>query len=690
MGAEAPEGFETRRFVAATLGAGLSALTRYAIAVTAAALAVLLRLALDPVWGLKVPFITFYPAMMVSAWLGGFGPGIVTTLLCAAAAVLWLRPISTLAVGDVGDLVALLVFISIGVVISLLNEAWRRTAAAVSESEQRRKVTLTSIGDGVITTDPEGRVTLLNEVAQALTGWREAEATGRPLEEIFVIVNEHSRRPAENPVRRVLREGRITGLANHTVLLSKDGREIAIDDSAAPVRGADGSLLGVVMVFRDITERRRFERERAALLQAERAARTEVEAVAEQLRHLQAVTDTALLNLGLDDLLRALLGRVRAALASDTATILLVEPDGRHLVPVASDGLREEVNEHVRIPVGQGVSGQIATSERGLIIDDLTVVDVMSRWLREKVKSLVGAPLRIDHRLIGVIHVGAVAPRQFGEADLALLRLVAERVALAVERAHLLVSEQAARREAEAANRAKDQFLAVLSHELRTPLNTALGWVRMLRSAGVDPPRQERALESIERSTRVQARMIDDLLDMSRIAAGRMTLDRRPMSLGPLITETVESLQEEARGKEVVLETHLDPPAGTVSGDMDRLRQVLMNLLVNAVKYTPSGGRVEVHLTAADDVVRLVVRDTGIGIERDFLPHVFERFRQADWRSAGTQGGLGLGLAIVREIVEMHGGAVEVQSDGPGQGAVFTVTLPVLHGATDVKPSGDA
>jgi signal transduction histidine kinase len=174
--------------------------------------------------------------------------------------------------------------------------------------------------------------------------------------------------------------------------------------------------------------------------------------------------------------------------------------------------------------------------------------------------------------------------------------------------------------------------------------------------------------------------MIDDLLDIARIEAGKVTLERRAVSLGPLVAETVESLQHEAKGKELTLGSQLDPAARFVSADVDRLRQVLMNLLANAIKCTPSGGRVHVRLTAADGIIRIVVSDTGIGIEPDLLPHVFERFRQADASSAGTQGGLGLGLAIVREIVEMHGGTVEAQSDGRGRGATFIVTLPMIAG----------
>jgi signal transduction histidine kinase len=202
----------------------------------------------------------------------------------------------------------------------------------------------------------------------------------------------------------------------------------------------------------------------------------------------------------------------------------------------------------------------------------------------------------------------------------------------------------------------------------------------MLRGGQVPPTKQARALETIERNTQILAHMIDDLLDVSRIVAGKLSLEHSPMRLGPVVAEVAASFEPEARAKALTLETRLDPAAGAVSADETRIRQILANLLVNAMKYTPAGGRIQVDLTAEDGAVRIAVRDTGAGIDRALLAHVFERFRQADWRSAGMRG-LGLGLAIVRQLVEMHGGTVRAESDGPGHGATFTVTLPVLPGA---------
>lgn len=429
----------------------LSPVTRYGLAIAVAIGAILLRLALDPVWGSALPFMMFFPAIMLSAWVGGFGPGIVTTLMCTEAAeYFWLDP-GHFSIRDRGDLVALSIFALVGVAISALNEAWRRGTASVAESEERLKVTLTSIGDAVIATDDQGRVTRLNAVGEALTGWTQSDAQGRRLEDVFVIINEQTREPVESPVHRVLRDGVITGLANHTVLVSKGGREIPIDDSAAPIRTEDGALAGVVMVFRDVTDRRRIEQERVALLERERAAHVSAQRAAEELRHLQTLTDTALSSLDSDTLIRSLLARVRTALKSDTATMLMLNGDGTHLIPVASDGLEAEVGAEIQVPVEGGLAGRIAHSDGPVILDDLTNTDVVSPILRGRIRSVVGVPLKVGNRLLGVLHAGASSPRQFTAADAHLLSLAADRIVVGIERARLHETERSARREAEGA-----------------------------------------------------------------------------------------------------------------------------------------------------------------------------------------------------------------------------------------------
>ncbi len=385
--------------------------------------------------------------------------------------------------------------------------AAERTAHAASEQDQARlTVTLRSIGDGVITTDPAGKVNLINPVAQLLTGWDEASAQGRPIDEVFNIVSEDRHQRVENPVRRVFREGRIVGLGNHTLLIARDGREFPIEDSAAPIRAPDGGLIGIVLVFRDATERRETERRRAELLQ----------------------------------------------------------------------------------------------------------------------------------------------------------------------------QEQAARREAEAVSRSKDEFVATVSHELRTPLNAIFGWVRLLRTGKLDAAKHAHALEVVERNTRAQAQLIEDLLDMSRVVTGHLRLDMRRVDLASVARTAVEAVKPSAESKDLSLTLDLPPNLGPITGDPDRLQQIIWNLLTNSVKFTPEGGRIRVLLRVEGSDAVLQVSDTGVGISAELLPHVFERFRQGVSSASRTHGGLGIGLALVRHLTEMHGGTVVAASDGEDRGATFTVRFPML------------
>jgi signal transduction histidine kinase/ActR/RegA family two-component response regulator len=241
----------------------------------------------------------------------------------------------------------------------------------------------------------------------------------------------------------------------------------------------------------------------------------------------------------------------------------------------------------------------------------------------------------------------------------------------------LLANERAARDEAEAANRMKDEFLATLSHELRTPLNAVFGWARMLRTGQVDPPAVARGLEVIERNATAQAKLIEDLLDISRIVSGKMRLNVRTVDLSAVVEAAVDAIRQAATARDIRLQTILDPAAGPLIGDPDRLQQVVWNLLSNAIKFTPRSGRVQVSLARANSHVEIAVSDSGQGIPPPLLPHVFERFRQGDSSSTRQQGGLGIGLALVRHLVELHGGTASAHSLGIGKGATFVVRLPI-------------
>jgi PAS domain S-box-containing protein len=448
------------------------------------------------------PFMFFYAAVAGSAYVGGVRPGLlaVAASLPIVALLTRVHPNWVSPLNDLG-------FVAVCAVIVWL--AHRTTGGMRRERAQREwcEVTLRSVGDAVIVTDAAGRVLTLNRAAEELTGWSEGEALEQPIAKVFEIVNEDTRESVENPIDRVCREGRVVGLANHTVLLARDGREIPIDDSGAPIWSEDGRVAGAVLVFRDISDRRDAERQRAALLEAERTARSE----------------------------------------------------------------------------------------------------------------------------------------------------------------------------AQAANRAKDEFLAVLSHELRTPLNAILGWSQVVRS-GPLPAEAVRGLEVIERNARRQARLIDDVLDVSRIVSGTLSLESAPVDVSSVVEAALDTVRPLLEGKGIALAVRGDC-GGPVVGDAHRLQQVVWNLLSNAVKFTPPGGRIEVEMAREAPRCRITVRDTGVGIAPDFLPHVFQQFRQEEAGSARRFGGLGLGLTIVRHLVEMHGGTVSATSAGRGGGATFSVHLP-LSGET--------
>jgi hypothetical protein len=270
------------------------------------------------------------------------------------------------------------------------------------------------------------------------------------------------------------------------------------------------------------------------------------------------------------------------------------------------------------------------------------------------------SPMRSDRgELLG--HVGTVED-------------ITERKQAEESRAQV-IREQAARQEAEAANRMKDEFLATLSHELRTPLNSVLGWAGLLRTRKFDEATIARALETIERNAKSQAQMIEDILDVSRIIRGKLSLTLRPIKLIPVIEAAIESVRPSAEAKDIELNCEFGPGVDRVLGDPVRLQQVVWNLVSNAIKFTPEGGKIEVGVSLNGSLAQIQVKDTGIGIKKDFLPHVFDRFRQEDSTTTRNHGGLGLGLAIVRHLIDLHGGSVKADSDGEGMGATFTINL---------------
>jgi signal transduction histidine kinase len=311
--------------------------------------------------------------------------------------------------------------------------------------------------------------------------------------------------------------------------------------------------------------------------------------------------------------------------------------------------------------------------------------------LREGIRSLCFFPLTHQGQLLGKFMVYYDQPHVPGAAEVHLSQIIAHHISSGVgrtlareERERLLELEQASRRSLEEANRVKDDFLAVLSHELRTPIAAIVGWVQVLREGrGLDEATRARALETIERNTHLQSRLIEDLLDVSRIVSGTLSLDPRPIDLRTLVAATCETIRPTSDAKGLTLVVDLGAAPAIVDGDAARLQQVFWNLLTNAVKSTPSGGTISVGVGRSGSDIVVSVTDTGRGIGADFMPHVFERFRQAESGTRRLQTGLGLGLSIVHDLVELHHGRVDVHSQGKGKGATFSVTLPIDRSALD-------
>ena len=553
----------------------------------------------------------------------------------------------------------------------------RRVAEELRRSREELADFFENATVGLHWVGPDGMILQANRAELAMLGYEREEYVGHDIAEF------HADRESIEDILRHLARGE-TLVDYPARLRAKDGsiRHVLINSN---VFWEDDRFVHTRCFTRDITEAKQMEDERNQLLVREQAARSEAEEAAQTIWRLQRVTDTALSHLALDELLREMLGRIQDLLGADAAAILLVTEDGKYLAGRIAIGLEEEAR--VRVPMGRGVAGRIAITGEPVIVDDLSKAEVVSSILSENACSLVGAPLFIEDRVIGVILVDTLKPHSFTQDDVSLLQLAADRVAPAIEHARLYEAERQARVEAETANRMKDEFLATISHELRSPLNSIQGWVTLLREGSLSQPATNHALATVERSARAQNRIISDLLDVSRIINGQLRLNVRTLNPAPIIEAAVEAVRPAADAKGIQLQMALENNAGTIAGDSDRLQQIVWNLVSNAIKFTPNGGVVEVRLERVGSQVELVVSDTGAGIYPEFLPFVFDRFRQADSSSTRKQGGLGLGLAIVRHLVELHGGTVHAESDGVGKGAAFAVRLPLMTGL--VRAAGE-
>jgi PAS domain S-box-containing protein len=679
----------------------------------------------------------------------------------------------------------------VGSVLVFRDISERRLAQQrLREQQELLRVTLASIGDAVIATDTQGHVTFLNPVAEALTGWLQAEAQGQPLEAVFAILDERTQQPSEHPVARVLREGKVVGLGNHTVLVARDGAQRPIEDSAAPIRDATGQSVGVVLIFRDVTEERRA---RAELRNQEQRFRQLADAMpqivwsagpegnidylnrrwtdftglaqtvgnqgwATLLHPDEAPTaaerwaaslrsgDRFEMELRLFDrreqqyrwhLIRTVAARdaegkvvrwigtstdiheqkraaesahylaeASAALAvvvdykstlqkvanlavpyfADWSAVDVAEDDTLRRLAVAHQNpekveLAHALARHYPISLeAKGGIGAVFRTGKPEILTDLPDA-LLAQGARDErhlqllrglgLKSYICVPLVVAGNTLGVLTFAtAESGRRYTHADLALAMDLANRAAVAVENTRLY---QALRD----TDRRKDEFLATLAHELRNPLAPIRNSLQILKMPHVDAETVERSRDMMERQLQHLVRLVDDLLDVSRVMRGKIELRKERVELAAVVARAVETVQAQMDSQHHELSVRLPPDSLPVDADPVRLAQVVGNLLTNAAKYTEPGGRIALTAERNGTTAILRVRDTGIGIAADMLPRIFELFVQVDPAATRAQGGLGIGLTLVKNLVEMHHGTIEARSAGLGQGSEFIVRLPL-------------
>jgi signal transduction histidine kinase/PAS domain-containing protein/ActR/RegA family two-component response regulator len=503
----------------------------------------------------------------------------------------------------------------------------------------------------------------------------EPESVRATFEDYLDRVHPADREMVKNAVEDSLNSG-MPFHVDHRVLLP-DGAERVIHTEGGVTLDAEGRAVRMFGLGQDITEQRAIEEQRAHFIRAE-AARWEAEAAQERATFLARITATLASSLDIEKTLPAALELAVSAMA-DWCTLDLLSSDGTITrVAVAhrdENRAREAAGLRGRSLDRNGrslaalvlASGQTETwSEAEILeLDDPEQVVLLQAL---GAGYALAAPLYVQGRPHGAFS-WVRSRRPFDPAEKFLAEQVAQRTAIAIEHAQLY-------REAQRANQLKDEFLATLSHELRTPLQAIVGWARLLQTGTLDPDSVKKAIDTISRNAQAQNQLISDVLDVSRIIAGKLRLNLRSVHLVEEIEAALDTARPAAEAKQIKLDAVLDPSAGPISGDPDRLQQVVWNLLSNAIKFVPRGGRVLVRLEPVNSHVEVVIEDNGPGIPEQFLPYIFERFRQADSSTTRRHGGLGIGLAIVRHIVELHGGTVAARNRDVGTGAIFTLTFP--------------
>jgi PAS domain S-box-containing protein len=556
---------------------------------------------------------------------------------------------------------------------------------ALRETSERLSAVFNQAAVGMATADLDGRFRELNEKFCEILGYSCDELQHKN----FVEITHPEDIASTKALVGKLVDGAVRDYIVEKRYVRKDGETVWSLTSVTLMRDAAGHPQRFIGVIEDITQRKRAE-----------------EALREETRVLEILNETGVklaANLDLQTLVQAVTDAATELTGAQFGSFFyntIDEDSGEAFMLYTLSGAPREAFEKFGKPRATALFGPTFRGEGVTRINDVLTDARYGRMAPHHgmpkghlpVRSYLAAPVISRSReVIGGLFFGHSEPAVFNERAERLLVGIAAQAAIAIDNARLfeaaqkaaedrrklLESERAARAQSERANAMKDDFLATLSHELRTPLNAILGWAQVLRRGVRNPADLQQGLETIERNARAQTGLIEDLLDMSRIISGKLRLDIQTLEPVPFIDAAIETVRPAAEAKGVRLEKILDARAGPVLGDTGRLQQVVWNLVSNAVKFTPKGGKVQVILQRVSSHVEISVTDTGMGIRPEFLAHVFERFRQADPSSTRTFGGLGLGLSIVKDLIELHGGSVHVTSRGEGLGATFSVHLPL-------------
>ncbi|HLM00221.1 MAG TPA: PAS domain S-box protein [Pyrinomonadaceae bacterium] len=547
------------------------------------------------------------------------------------------------------------------------------------------KAIIASAEDAIISKTLQGIITSWNKSAERIFGYTAEEIVGKS---ILTLIPKHMQHEENLIIGKIKSGERVEHY--ETIRVRKDGSFVEISLTVSPIKAPDGKIIGASKIVRDITERKRVERklkEQSEILETINRTGQMLSAELDQQKLVQSVTDAA----------TELTGAEFGAFFYN-----VYQADGGSYMLYSLSGVPREAFENYPMPRATSLFGPTFRGEGTIRLDDVRQDSRFGKnspyfgmpeghlpvtsYLAVSVVSRLG-------EVIGGLFFGHSKAGVFTETHETIIEGLAAQTAIAMDNARLydqaqravkereesLIREQQARSQAEIASQSKDEFLGLLSHELRTPLNAILGWTRMLTSTQMDEATVAKAIKTIDRNAQLQARLIEDMLDVSRIMSGKLRLDTQPVDLTSVVHAAVDTLRPAAEAKDIRIYVVLDYGAGLVLGDSVRLQQVAWNLLSNAIKFTPKRGSIKVFLERVNSHLELTISDTGPGIEEDFLPFVFDRFRQADSSTAKKHGGLGLGLSIVRQLVELHGGTVEADNRKDDEsGAIFTVKLPVM------------